>query len=336
MNKSELLKALEKVKSGLAQKEAIEQSTSFAFMDNRVVTYNDEISISHPISNLGIQGAIQADKLYGFLNKVTKDEIEIQSTNNQLIITSGRSKAGLAIQQEIRLPLDEITTADQWEPVPDNFMDALKFTVLSCSNDMSRPVLTCVHVNGQGVVESCDNYRLSVYELGSTLPSTFLLPANSAKELIKFKPNQMAVTEAWAHFKTEAGTVFSCRVFNDTYPDIKPLLAVQGIELQLPKTLDKVLDRASVFAKRDHVLDEQIQLTLNDKRLMIRAEADAGWFEETVNLSYTGDPVTIGIHPNMLRQIVQQTNTAVLGQQSIKFQGPNWSHVIALIVTPEE
>lgn len=335
MQKVTLLKALQLVKPGLASKEMIEQSTSFAFMDNRIVTYNDEISISHPIPDLGIQGAIKADKLYGFLDKLTKDEIEIQSDGNQLIVKSGRSKAGLAIQQEIRLPLEEIPEVDKWTPVPDKLLDALKFTVLSCSNDMSRPILTCVHVNKKGRVESCDNYRMSVYELGTELPDTFLIPADSVKELIKFKPDQMAVTEAWAHFKTEAGTVFSCRIFNDTYPDISPLLDVQGVDIQLPKSLDKVLDRASIFSKQDHLLDEQIQVTLAANRLKVRAESDASWFEETTNVKYAGEPVTIGIHPTMLRQIIQQTKTSVLGTHGIKFQGPDWCHVIALIVNPE-
>ena len=48
MKKAELIKALEAVRPGLANKEMIEQSTSFAFMKDRVVTYNDEISISYP------------------------------------------------------------------------------------------------------------------------------------------------------------------------------------------------------------------------------------------------------------------------------------------------
>ena len=46
INKKELQEALERVKPGLASRELIEQSTSFAFMRDRVVTYNDEISIS--------------------------------------------------------------------------------------------------------------------------------------------------------------------------------------------------------------------------------------------------------------------------------------------------
>ena len=48
----------------LANRELIEQSTSFAFMKNLVVTYNDEISITHPVEGLNLTGAIKADEFY--------------------------------------------------------------------------------------------------------------------------------------------------------------------------------------------------------------------------------------------------------------------------------
>ena len=51
-NKTKLQTALEIVKPGLANKEIIEQSTSFAFLKGKVVTYNDEVSISHPLKGI--------------------------------------------------------------------------------------------------------------------------------------------------------------------------------------------------------------------------------------------------------------------------------------------
>ena len=95
MKKQDLLTALETVKPGLASKEMIEQSTSFAFMNDRVVTYNDEISLSHPVKDLEIEGAIQAEQLYKLLNKLKKDEIEVEIKGNELLLKSGNTEAGL-------------------------------------------------------------------------------------------------------------------------------------------------------------------------------------------------------------------------------------------------
>jgi len=106
INKSNLQKALEIVKPGLASKELIEQATSFAFINGCVITYNDEISISHPVDGLELEGAIQAEKLYSILTKLKTDEIEVTINDKEIILQSGKSKIGLTLQSEIKLPLD--------------------------------------------------------------------------------------------------------------------------------------------------------------------------------------------------------------------------------------
>ena len=117
MRRSDLLAALETVKPGLSNKEMIEQATSFAFLGDRIVTYNDEISISHPVQNLNIEGAVQAEELYKLLSKLKKEDIEITTIDNELQIKCGRTKAGLTLQQEIKLPLEEITGKRKWKKV---------------------------------------------------------------------------------------------------------------------------------------------------------------------------------------------------------------------------
>ena len=150
MNKTDLQNALEIVKPGLANKEMIEQSTSFAFIDGRVVTYNDEISLSHPVEGLEIEGAIQAEQLYKLLSKIKQDEIEVTTENAEIIFQAGKMKAGLTLQQEIKLPLDEISKPGKWKTLPDDFVKYIRMAMQVCSQDMSRPVLTCVHVNEDG------------------------------------------------------------------------------------------------------------------------------------------------------------------------------------------
>jgi len=191
MNKTNLQTALEIVKPGLAGKEMIEQSTSFAFMEGRVVTYNDEISISHPIEGLKINGAVQAEELYELLSKLKKDEIEITTKGNEIILKSGRTKAGLTLQQEIKLPLEEIGELGKWKPLPEDFLKHIKFAMAACSRDMSRPVLTCVHVSKDGIIEGSDSFRIARCQLKTEMPvKTFLLPASSAIQVIRVEPTK--------------------------------------------------------------------------------------------------------------------------------------------------
>lgn len=332
INKAELQKALEIVKPGLANKEMIEHSTSFAFINGKVVTYNDEISLSHPVEGLEIAGAIQAEELYKFLTKLKKDEIEITIKDNQILLKAGpRSQAGLTLHQDIKLPLEEIGDVGKWKTLPEDFIRQVSFAVGSCSRDMSKPVLTCVHVTKEGIIESSDGFRITRCELGEKIPvKTFLLPATSATQLDKLNPTKIAEGEGWIHFKTDEGTVMSCRIFEDDFPDITPFMEVEGVEITFPKTIVEVLDRVSVFSKRDYFLDEHITITLEDNRLKISAKSLTGWSNEELNLKYSDDPISFDITPYLLMDILKETLTCIISENRLKFEGAGWIYITTL------
>ncbi len=317
------------VKPGLANKEIIEQATSFAFINDRVVTYNDEISISHPVEGLKLEGAVVADKLYSLLGKIKKDEIEINIEGSEIIITSGRIKAGLTLQSEIKLPLgEEVATKSKWRALPEKFNKSINFVMSSCSKDMSRVVLTAIHIHNEGFSEASDSYRVARYDLGEEMPvDTFLLPQAAAVEVVKFNPTKIAEGKGWIHFKTEIGSIMSCRILEDPYPNTAPHLKMKGTRIILPKTVEEVLDRAIIFAKKDHMLDEMVTITLQEKRFKIRAESDSGWFEEEVNVHYEGDPVTFSITPYLLKGILSETQACELSKDKLKFEGENWVYL---------
>ena len=331
MNKTDLQNALEIVKPGLASKEMIEQSTSFAFIDGRVVTYNDEISLSHPVEGLEIEGAIQAEQLYKLLNKIKQDEIEVTTESAEIIFQAGKMKAGLTLQQEIKLPLDEISKPGKWKTLPDDFVKYIRMAMQVCSQDMSRPVLTCVHVNEDGRIEGSDSYRIVQCTLEKEMPvKTFLVPATSAAELVKLNPSKIAEGEGWIHFKTEEETILSCRTFEAEFPDCKPFLEVEGIEVQFPRTIEKIIDRAAVFAKRDHFLDETINITLGNQKIKVTSKSDSGWFEEEANMKCDDKEVGFAITPYLLKDILAGMQTCILCEDRLKFEGAGWQSILCL------
>jgi len=332
VNKTELQNALEIVKPGLANKELIEQSTSFAFINGRVVTYNDEISVSHPITGLDLEGAIKADKLYALLSKIKREEIDITVEENEVLIKSGRSKAWLTLQQEIILPIDEeVSQRGKWKVLPDLFLKFMAFAVSSCTKSMSDPILTAVHVNKEGYIEASDSYRITRCELGEEMPiDTFLIPAVSTLNMLRLQPTKIAEGKGYVHFKTEAGTIMSCCVLEDEYPDPSRFLRMKGIRLILPKSIEAVLERAEVFAKRDHSLDESITISLAENRLKMSAQAETGRFEEEVNIKYDAEPFSFNITPYLLKNILAETQACELSSKKIKFEGEGWVYVALL------
>jgi hypothetical protein len=341
INKKQLQDALTKVKPGLANKEIVEQSTAFAFTQGRVVTYNDEISISHPIEGMELEGAIQADNLYKFLSKVPDKEdkegkpipIEAILKDNEIVLTFGRAKAGLTLQSEIKLPLNEdIAQKGKWKTLPHNFPKYLGFAMSSCSKDMSKPVLTCVSVTAGGFLYASDNCRLTKCDLKEEMPTKdFLLPATAALEVVKLNPIKIAEGKGWVHFKTEEDTIISCRIMEDEdFPAIDKHLIVKGVQLILPKMLTEVLDRAMVFAKREHTLDESVEVLIEDQKIQLSAKSDSGWFKEDANIRYQGDPISFMITPYLLRGIMAETQACTLSKDKIKFEGDDWQYVTLL------
>jgi len=338
INKAELQEALEKVKPGLANKERIEQSTSFAFMGDRVVTYNDEISISHPVKGLDVKGAIKAQALYEFLNKVKKDEIDIEWEENQVIIKAGRSKAGIVFEQEIKLPIEEVGEIGKWKKLPMKFLDALKFCHPCCSRDMSRPVLTCVSV-GKESVEASDSFQIVSYELDKKMPGgEFLIPATSVRELVKYEITEVAEGESWIHFRTEEGTIFSSRVLSNKFPDTSKHLEIDGIEFRFPKNVDQILERARVFSEKEISAGDIPIATINIKngRVKISSENEHGWFEEEARVKYEGRPVIFSVGIDFLINLFSRLQTCIIGRDKIGFSGENWKHVIAMLAEDEK
>ncbi len=335
INRAELLDALEKTKPGLASKELIEQSTFFVFTGGMIVTYNDEISVAHPMKAIeGIEGAIKAEELYNLLKKMNDEEIEIKVVENEFQICGKNIQAGLVLESEIRLPILHNIKPKKWTPLPDDFLTALKFVAFSCSDDMSKPVLTCVNVTPSHA-EASDGFRVTRHTFSDTLPiSNFLIPESTVNHIIKYDVVDINVEDEWAHFQTKEGTILSCRIFNDTFPDIDnmKLLDVDGFELTLPKNLGQVIERVSVFIDKQKGELElpDIQIRIADKIFRAKSKGEYGWIEEKTKINYKGEPLNFSTNPVFLKDIVSLTRKCIVGDNKMKFEGGNWVHVLAL------
>lgn len=336
IERAKLQEALKIVEPGLAEKEIpyLEQAKSFAFRDGRIITYNDEISVSHPVEGWkDINGVIQAKMLYDFLGKLKTKELDIfLNKKSELVIKSDKAKAGLTMQTEFKLPVGN--EVRNWKPLPENFLDAVKFAAGCASTDSTDPILICIHVNESGYVEASDSYRIVRYELSGELGvKTFLLPAKSAMDMLKIKPVEIAEGEGWVHFQTEEGTLFSCRIIDEKFPNTTPHLDVKGNKVVFPAELKEMVVRAMTFAERKNRLDEIVKVTMKDGLLKVRSEAEiAGWFEEDIPVEYKDEPIIFTATPYLLKDILEQTLSCVINKErnKLKFEGENWQYMAAL------
>lgn len=336
INTKQLQDALSIVKPGLANKEILDQTTSFAFTDGRIVTYNDEISISHPFET-EFEGAVKAEELYGLLGRIEKDEVSIVMQETELLISSGRVKAGLRLETEIRLPLKELPKKMEKLSHPRQFRGFVGMAMQTCSNDTSQPRLTCVYIREDGVITGSDGYRL-VRCKGAPLPiKSFLLPARNAVEVVKLQPVEVALEKGWVHFRNKEGSVISCRKMDDDYVPEDQIEEVLRLEkagkVEFPERIDRMLDRVHQFAKRDSFLEEIIMVEVDGGKITLKAAtAETGsWIEERSTIE-TDKSFKFVVTPSLFREVTNITRTAVFDKsmRKIKFEGEDWKYVLML------
>ena len=339
IEKGKLLGALEAVKPALATKELIEQSTCFAFIDGAVSSYNDIISIRYPLE-IDLEGAIDSAVFYQLIQKITPDKdgnvtLEFDEAKSHIKVKGKGTKSGLKLDKEIKLPLKEELgeiTDEDWITLPDNFITALKFCMFTVGRDMSKPLLTCLNITGD-YIESCDNQRFTRYQVDGkgAFDESLIIPGVAIRSMVNYDLVDYKKPEGtgWIHFRTAGNLIFSTRVYDDQYPDLTELYEVEGSQIKFPTGIDTALDRAGLFSKADHDIDNEVEVEIQDKKLRVKVEGQTGWIEEELPVRYTGEKIAFVTNPNFLIEILKQVDTAIVGNK-LKFTGKNWEHVIPL------
>ena len=339
MQRIQLLEALEFVFKGITAKELFEQSASFVFSEGRIYSYNDEVSMSYPILDCIVEGAVKGEEFYKLISRLSNNKLEVEEEENILKVTCGRAKAGLAFASEIKLPFESVQYTGNWTAISTDFLEAVQFASVACSDDMSRAVLTCVHITDKGIVEASDGLRIISHKItGGWKLGDVLIPNSSLKILYKYAGmvEQVAVSNNWVHFKTKENAIFSARTFcGSRFPDISEHLDVSGTTIEFPKEVLSVIDRASIFAtssQKDMLVFPEVVLDVKGRRMVITSRSDIGWFEEVVAVKYDGEDMKFAVHPDIFQDVVGKMKSCTLGANSILFEGDNWKYVVAMQV----
>ena len=202
INRQAFINALSKVKPGLSSKEIIEHSTHFIFDNDKIWTYNDQITIMQKFDS-GLTGAVKADSFFKLLDRIPDEEISIELEEGKVKISGKKIKAHIKIDPDVKITPIQVPAINskRWETLPDNFDKAISFAAFSCSKNMIRPELTCLLIE-KGFCIGCDTFRGTKYTLSSTMEQEFLLPAMAGKELSNYNPHKVIFDEegGWLHF----------------------------------------------------------------------------------------------------------------------------------------
>jgi DNA polymerase III subunit beta len=190
----------------------------------------------------------------------------------------------------------------------------------SASRDESRPVLTGILVRfepGKIIMAATDSYRLSVKEtaLGGTAPELeAIVPARALSELARVAQTadkiELGVHENQVVFGVD-GVWLTTRRIDGQFPNYKQLVP-ESFEYELALPREELLDvvrRIAVMAQRNSPL----RLRFAEGQLTVSARTqDVGEAEESLPVSFSGEPLEIGFNAEFLRDGVESVTTETI------------------------
>ncbi len=336
INRQDFLLMLEKVKPGVASKELIEQSDHFVFDDDKIWTYNDEVSISLSFTS-AITGSIKAQEFYTLLTKIEAVNIYLQQENNKLHIRAKNFHAVINVA-EITLVTDGInppgSKSKKWKSLPENFVDAVSFCIFSASTNMMLADFACIWLTSkddQGLAVSCDGFRGTRYKLDTVLDDQLLLPVSAAKYMRVYNPMRYCLDGNWLHFINSEKIVFSSRVIATDYnqmiwdffdvKDNKPII--------LPENFKSVIERAETIVVEEFAQDRFLTVKIDEGQIECRGEGKLGWVKEQADIKYSGKSIKFQIHPTLLADILNHTSEMIVSER-LKFKTDTFEHIVCL------
>lgn len=331
---NELKNALSALKPALSKKEIVANSNCFVFKQNRIMAFNNELWFTAPIKDCTETFAVESDELIALLDKTKVDEIQLTPNldDNVLMFRAGKAQAGFNLLDG-DFPVDvEILDDLIWEPLPEDFNIAAKFASMSASDDFILPILNCIHITSDGIVEGTNNYRFSQWKLEDKLPiETTLVPYESMLKVLSTHPIEVAQDDDWVHFRNADGVTASCRPMIEKFPDLDSVKAkiIGEQKIDFPDTLNYILDKAEIFTA-ENKNDKKVTITCKGKYLIVKSKSEKGFFKERVALKEKVDEFDFLINPSFLKDILKRSNTCELNEKFIIFKGDNWIYVAGL------
>lgn len=333
-----LLGLLTALEPGLDAKDVIEHASSFVFAKGEIRTYNDQVAARVPFVE-GLEGAVEAEKLLKLVRGMKAKELEVRlsADKSELLVSAGKASAGLTIEpiQADWLAAMELPEEKAWKPLPPDFADAVRQCLFSTASDMTKPVLTCVHLTPTHI-ESCDNFRATRRVLAKKGP-TGNVPASAMRRILDRSPEEWAVGSGWIHFRLrstwaeEDRVVLSSRLFTgEAFPDLGPIFEVKGKSVVLPEGVEGVVARASVFAQGDFSNDVKVTVTIAPGEVMVRGKGPKGWYKEKEKTDWKGKELRFDVHPVLFADMLKILQTITVGDGQLKLEGEGLTHILVL------
>jgi len=332
VNRKKFIEALYFASLGVASRyETLEQSNCIIFAGSDLITFNDEIMTRSP-SPLpeAITLAVLANELIKVVEGMPDDELEVNSTDTEMVIKGKRRSAGITAQAEINLPYDAVPAPGKWSKLAEEVSGHLQQAARTCGRNANEELSTMVHVSPD-LVEACDNWRFYRASISTGFQDEILVPGASLLRLGKLKMKRVSISDGWIHFRTGAKQIVSVRCSYEPYhTELDQLLEMDGAtEVKFPPNLNETITRTAIMI--DAQDDPYVRVQLEDRQFVMEARKDVGWYRETRKIKYDGPDMIFDVQPVFLTEILQRARTVlIIPEVKMKMEAEGIQFVVAL------
>jgi DNA polymerase-3 subunit beta len=266
-----------------------------------VAATNLEIASTHRIGAKIIKPGsitVPARLVSEFVASLPKGTVDLKVTDSHLAISSGSFSSiinGVVADEFPELPTIDETSSIQYSISTQEFKQAVSQTIITTSNDSTRPVLTGVYWHSFGghlYLAATDGYRLSERKLVETKSEVAaIIPASTLQEVLRTITDDigevdMLFDETQVRFRVGESEITS-RLIDGNYPDYRQLIpdtSETNIELNASEFV-RITKIAGLFARES---GGSVTLTADKEKKMLSIHSIASELGENTS-SATGE-----------------------------------------------
>lgn len=335
VSRENLVRSLERSAPGLSSgQETVEQSSCYVFSKGKIQTFNEEIYCATQCDLNGFVGAVRSGPLLTMLRALPDKEVDIESGDGEITISGKSRRTAIKYEKTVSLPVNLVEKPGTWMDLPEEFNEAADIVYKCAGEDQSSFERTCVHFHPKRI-EATDNFQLirHAMKFGHTEP--FLLRKDSVKAILPLGMTKYSETESWVHFTNPTNLLVSCRKWQGDFPDLSPILAIEGTAVVLPKGLSEAAERAMIFSSEDKDSD-WVSIDLTADRIKVRGEGISGWYTETKKAKYSGPPIKFLISSKLLSELIKNYTECTVTDRLLKVSTGKLKYAAVLMVKKEE
>lgn len=304
----------------------------------KISAKNDSLILTATDTELTIEKTIKADVLMegetvvvgkyfvDFAKKLEKEQVELSCLyDGQLQIKYSDSESELQVYPVANFPLVKKSGEENFfEISPEEFKDVVEKTIISCSNDDSRPILKGVlfEITDNSLTSvSLDGFRMSVIKKEIVASGNFkaVIPARTLSEITRLIEKEESKLKIYIQknslYLEVENTVIISRLIEGEfvkYGHILPNGFSNSFVIEKDALLSS-LERATIVAKNDRY--NVVRFDIREKVMTVSAKSEVGFVNENVNINLEGKDMVIAFNGKFLSEYLR-----IVKDEFIKFQ----------------